>query len=153
MKTLTNNAASGIVAPWRSFSLTPPRAAQDHAPAALRPACEDEGARALRALREAFRIVGPALLDCVVELTIIVPEEWVLEVIHDLDDQRCACRTLSIANGYYIITAALTLRQSFGYRNRLDLLSQGTASFSMRLSHRSEAQNQMYHEFASSRGL
>jgi len=153
MKTLMNDAASGIVAPWRPSPLTPPRAAQDHAPAAQRPSREDQGAKALRALREAIRIAGPALLDCMVELTVLVPEEWVLEVIHDLDDQRCTCSTLSIDNGYYIITAALALRQSFGYRERLDLLSQGTASFSMRLFPRTKAQNQMYPEIATSCGL
>jgi len=114
---------------------------------------EDQGARALKALREALRIVGPALLDCMVELTILVPEEWALEVIHDIDDQRCVCRTLSIDNGYYIITAAVSLRQSFGYRERLHRVSQGTATLRMRLSSNPKAKGRSYPEVKPACGL
>ena len=133
MKSLVNIASTGLVERRRSFSLAPSRAGKNHAPAAPHMPRENQSARALKALQEAFRIVGPALLDNLVELTIIVPEEWVLEVIHDLDDQRRACRTLSIDNGYYIITAAVPLRQTFGYREHLNTLSQGTGSFKMHL--------------------
>jgi len=88
--------------------------------------------QALKSLQEAIRIAGPSLLDLMVELRVIVPEEWVLEVFHDLERQPCTCRSLSIENGYYVIMAALPLRQYFGYQARLKTLSQGTASFSIR---------------------
>ena len=146
MKTLVNIASTELVQERRPFSLAPSRAAKNHAPAEPHPPHEYQSARALNALLEAFRIVGPALLDCVVELTIIVPEKWVLEVIHELDDRHCACRTLSIDNGYSIITAALPLRQSFRYRERLNILSHGMGSFCMRLSSNTKALRCRYPE-------
>lgn len=133
MKSLVNCASTRLVERRRAFPLMPAHTGNNHTPAAPHLWHENQSARALSALREAFRIAGPALLDCRVELTIIVPEEWVLEVIHDFDDQRYACQSLSIDNGYCIITAVVPLRQSFGYRERLEILSQGTGSFRIRL--------------------
>ena len=109
--------------------------------------------QALKSLQEAIRIAGPSMLDLLVELTVIVPEEWILEVIQDLESRSCSCRPYSINNGYYVIAAALPLRQSFGYHTRLETISQGTASFSMRLSSQPKEQGRLYPEIASSCGF
>lgn len=153
MKTRENIASPGLHEKKRPISPASARPGIHHKPAAPRMPRETQSERALTALQEAFRIVGPTLLDCMVELTIIVPEEWVLEVIHDLEDRRCVCRAQSIDTGYYIITAAIPLRQSFGYRERLEVLSQGTASFSMRLQSRPRSRSRSYPGIASSCGL
>lgn len=153
MKSLMNIESSGLFEQRRSISDTPTRAGKKQTKAMAHLPSENQSAKALSALQEAFRIAGPALFDLMVELIVIVPEEWVLEVIHDLDDQGCVCRSSSIENGYYIITAALPLRQSFGYHERLKILSQGTGTFSMRLSGKVKTPSSRYPKITPACGL
>jgi elongation factor G len=86
---------------------------------------------AARAFREATGLAGLVLLEPVMRLEIVVPEEFVGEVIRDLGGRRGTVEGLQQQPGSRVVEALAPLRELFGYSTAIRSLSQGRASFTM----------------------
>ena len=90
------------------------------------------------AFREGARKADPYLLEPVMDVEIIVPENYVGEVIGDLNSRRGRIVGISSRPDAQVITAVVPLAEMFGYATRLRSLTQGRAIYTMQFSKYSE---------------
>ncbi len=83
------------------------------------------------AFREASKKAQPALLEPVMKLEIVVPEDYVGEVIKDLNSRRGAILGNESRSGAQVYHAEAPLAEMFGYVNTLRSLTQGRATYTM----------------------
>jgi elongation factor G len=83
------------------------------------------------AFKEGSRKGGSILLEPVMDLEIIVPEEYVGDVIRDLNMRRGMIVSNESRYGAHVYKAQAPLGEMFGYVNELRSLSQGRATFTM----------------------
>lgn len=91
------------------------------------------------AVRDACRKAGPVLLEPIFELEIVSPEEYVGDIIADLNARRGRVEGIEQKAGMQIIKASVPLSQMFGYVTKLRSLSQGRAVYTMVFSHYEQA--------------
>ncbi|MDW7711795.1 MAG: elongation factor G [Deferrisomatales bacterium] len=87
---------------------------------------------ASQAFQEAARRAGPKLLEPVMEVEIVAPEEFLGEVIADLAARRGKVRGTGHRGGARVVEAAVPLAKMFGYATDLRSRTQGRAAFTMR---------------------
>ncbi|MBN2384487.1 elongation factor G [bacterium] len=80
----------------------------------------------------------PVLLEPVVRVEIVSPEDYLGEIIADLNLRNAEIRNISTKKKMKIIEAFLPLAAMFGYATDLRSISQGRATYSMLLSHYAE---------------
>ncbi|NWF91601.1 MAG: elongation factor G [Syntrophaceae bacterium] len=90
---------------------------------------------ASNALREACRKAQPVLLEPMMEVNIIVPEEFMGEVVGDLKARKSSVEAITPKGKVTIIKALSPLTRMFGYSTDLRSLTQGRGTFSMQFSH------------------
>jgi elongation factor G len=83
------------------------------------------------AFREAARKAGAQLLEPVMRVEVVVPEEYMGEIITDLNSRRGRVRTMEARAGTQIVNARVPLAEMFGYATDLRSRTQGRATFSM----------------------
>jgi elongation factor G len=86
---------------------------------------------AARAFREATGQAGLILLEPLMRVEVVTPEEFTGEVIRDLSARRGRVEGLHPQGAVRMIEAIAPLRELFGYSTALRSLSQGRASFTM----------------------
>ena len=86
------------------------------------------------ALREGCRRAQPVLLEPMMEVNIIVPEEFMGEVVGDLKARKSSVETISPKGRVTMIKAVSPLTRMFGYSTDLRSLTQGRGIFSMQFS-------------------
>ncbi len=86
---------------------------------------------AVLALREALQAASPALLEPLMALEIVTPDEHMGDVLGDLNARRGRVRELEARDGAQIIRADVPLVELFGYATTLRSLSRGRASHTM----------------------
>ena len=89
--------------------------------------------------KEAARRAHPVLLEPVMRLEVICPEEYMGDVIGDLNSRRGAIHEVEKRASTQIIRATVPLAGTFGYATDLRSKTQGRASYSMHFSHYDEA--------------
>ena len=87
------------------------------------------------ALQEACRKAQPQLLEPIMSVEIIVPEEFTGEVINDLNIRKGKIERVDTKRSVKVIHATVALSQMFGYSTALRSASQGRATFTMQFSH------------------
>jgi elongation factor G len=90
---------------------------------------------ASNAFREGLREAEPTLLEPMMELNVIVPEEFMGEVIGDLKARKGEVESITPKGKIAVIAALAPLKGMFGYSTDLRSLSQGRGTFSMQFSH------------------
>jgi elongation factor G len=88
-----------------------------------------------QALREAYQKGGPLLLEPIMELDVMVPEEFMGEVIGDIQSRKGSIEVISNKGKMVMVKALTPLTRMFGYSTDLRSLTQGRGTFSMRFSH------------------
>ena len=83
------------------------------------------------AMREAARKANPVLLEPVMEVEVRTPEEYMGEVIGDLNSRRGSIQSMDEAHGVRVIKALVPLSEMFGYVGDLRSRTQGRAVYSM----------------------
>ena len=91
------------------------------------------------AYREACELASPLLLEPIMKLEIIVPEEFVGDVISDLNARGGRIEQITPKETIKILTAMAPLSKMFGYSTGLRSASQGRATFTMQFSHYDKA--------------
>lgn len=94
------------------------------------------------ALRDAFMRGQPILLEPIMALEIIVPEEYLGEVLNDLNARKGKIVNIETNKKEKIITASLALAKSFGYATDLRSVSQGHGIHTMQFSHYAPKEDQ-----------
>ncbi len=98
--------------------------------------CFEIAARAC--FREAMKKASPKLLEPIMKLSVNTPEEYVGDIIGDLNSRRGQINGIETRFGSQLITAFVPLANLFGYVKTLRSLSQGRANPYMELSHYDE---------------
>ncbi|MCV0425705.1 MAG: elongation factor G [Roseibium sp.] len=85
--------------------------------------------------REAIQKAGPKLLEPVMKVEVVTPEDYMGDVIGDLNSRRGQIAGTENRGVVTVITAMVPLANMFGYVNNLRSMSQGRAQYSMVFDH------------------
>ena len=85
----------------------------------------------LQAFREAARLASPVLLEPVMSVEVITPEDFMGDVIGDLNSRRGQIQSMDERSGARVVKAVVPLSEMFGYVGDLRSRTQGRASYSM----------------------
>ncbi len=83
------------------------------------------------AMKKALRAANPVLLEPIFKLEITTPEEYMGDVIGDLNSRRGTVSGMTDRNNAKIINGAVPLSETFGYATDLRSKTQGRATYSM----------------------
>ena len=83
------------------------------------------------AFREAARKGGTELLEPIMKVEVVVPEEYMGDIISDLNSRRGRVRSMDARGGTQIVNARVPLAEMFGYATDLRSRTQGRATYSM----------------------
>ncbi|MDX2082632.1 MAG: elongation factor G [Rickettsiales bacterium] len=83
------------------------------------------------AFREAMEKAGSIILEPIMKVEVVTPEDYMGDVIGDINSRRGQIQNLEGRDVAQVITAKVPLASMFGYVNSLRSLSQGRASYSM----------------------
>jgi elongation factor G len=90
------------------------------------------------ALREALRKGGSVLLEPIMKVEVVTPEEYTGSVIGDINSRRGQILGQDMRGNAVVINAMVPLANMFGYVNQLRSFSQGRASYTMTFDHYAE---------------
>ncbi|MCF8070246.1 MAG: elongation factor G [Desulfobacterales bacterium] len=85
--------------------------------------------------KEALDKAGPFLLEPVMDVEIFVPEQFMGDVIGDLNSRGGKIESINAKSNVQVIEAIVPLKRMFGYSTVLRSASQGRGTFSMQFSH------------------
>jgi len=104
------------------------------------------------AFREAAKKAGPVLLEPVEDVEVVVPEEYMGDVMGDLNSRRGHIRGMELRAGAQVIRATVPLAQMFGYATDLRSMTQGRAVYTMQFSHYAEVPGTLAQEIIAQQG-
>jgi elongation factor G len=90
------------------------------------------------AARDAVEKADPTILEPVMHVEVVMPEEFMGDVIGDLNSRRGHIEGMDNRNGTQVVSAFVPLASMFGYVTDLRSVTQGRATSSMEFSHYSE---------------
>ena len=96
--------------------------------------------------REAARKAKPVLLEPIMKIEVITPEQYMGDVTGDLNRRRGMLEGMDSRAGAQVIKAKVPLSEMFGYVTQLRSLSSGRASSTMEFSHYNPAPNNIAEE-------
>ncbi|MDP8244074.1 MAG: elongation factor G [Candidatus Hinthialibacter antarcticus] len=91
------------------------------------------------AFRQAVEKAGPVLMEPIMEIEIVTPEECMGDILGNLNSRRGRTSGIEQRGGSQVIKGEVPLSEMFGYATSLRSLSQGRATYTMQLSHYEEA--------------
>lgn len=89
--------------------------------------------------KEGARKANPVLLEPIMEVEVVTPDEYMGEVMGDLSSRRGRIEGMSQRNEAQVIKSLVPLSEMFGYATQLRSMTQGRAIYSMQFSHYDEA--------------
>lgn len=98
------------------------------------------------ALREAAAKAGIKLLEPMMKVEVVTPEEYMGDVIGDLNSRRGQIQGTEARGVAQVVTAVVPLANMFGYVNQLRSFSQGRAQYTMQFSHYDDVPNAVAEE-------
>jgi elongation factor G len=101
------------------------------------------------AVKNAASSANPALLEPMMKVEVVTPEEYMGDVMGDLNRRRGLVKGMSENSTGKVIDAEVPLSEMFGYATDVRSLSQGRASFTMEFAHYAEAPNNIAEEVIS----
>lgn len=87
------------------------------------------------AFKEGMQKASPVLLEPVMKVEVITPEDYMGDVIGDLNSRRGQVSGMDTRGNANVISAGVPLAEMFGYVNRLRSMTQGRALFTMVFDH------------------
>jgi elongation factor G len=100
------------------------------------------------AVKDAFSKASPTVLEPIMSVEVVMPEEFMGDVIGDLNSRRGHIEGMENRGGTQVVRAFVPLAEMFGYVTDLRSMSQGRASSSMEFSHYAEVPNSIASELA-----
>jgi elongation factor G len=90
------------------------------------------------AFREGVMKAKPCLLEPIMKVEVVTPEDYMGDIIGDLNSRRGAVGSMDQRGNARVISCMVPLANMFGYVNTLRSMSQGRAQFSMHFNHYAE---------------
>jgi len=90
------------------------------------------GVAATMACRKAAMQGSPVLLEPIMELEVVTPEEYLGDVLNDLNRKRAQVNGVDTEKTLQVVRAKVALSEMFGYSTELRSATQGRATFTMR---------------------
>ncbi len=87
------------------------------------------------AFKEGMAKAGPQLLEPMMKVEVVTPEEYMGDIIGDLNSRRGQVNAMDDRGNAKVITAMVPLANMFGYINTLRSMSQGRAQYTMQFDH------------------
>src|SRR5690606_21226778 len=87
------------------------------------------------AFREGVQKAGPKLLEPIMKVEVVTPEEYMGDVIGDLNSRRGQITGTETRGIAAVVNAMVPLANMFGYVNTLRSMSQGRAQYTMQFDH------------------
>jgi len=104
------------------------------------------------AFKEACRKADPVLLEPIMKVSVIVPEEYMGEIIGDLNARRGQIQGMEARPGAQQINAFVPLSEMFGYATDMRSKTQGRGQYSMEPSHYVELPKSLQEKLVDKRG-
>jgi len=98
------------------------------------------------AFREGIAKASPVLLEPMMKVEVVTPEDYMGDVIGDLNSRRGHIQEMTTRGNAKVINAMVPLANMFGYVNNLRSLSQGRANYSMQFNHYEEVPSNVAEE-------
>jgi elongation factor G len=96
------------------------------------------------ALREGTQKAGPVLLEPIMQVEVVTPEEFTGEIVGDLNARRAQIESLDLRPvGVQAVTANVPLAEMFGYATALRSMTQGRGIFTMEFVHYAQVDRQV----------
>lgn len=86
------------------------------------------------ALKEAAKLGKPVLLEPVMDVEVVTPEDYMGDVIGDLNSRRGQVSSMTARGNSQVVNALVPLSEMFGYVNDLRSKTQGRATYTMQFS-------------------
>ena len=103
------------------------------------------------AFKDACQKADPVILEPIMKVSIIVPDDYMGDVIGDISGRRGCVRQLEARNGAHQIDCDVPLSEMFGYATNLRSRTQGRGQFSMEPSHYVELPKNLAEEIVKKR--
>ena len=103
------------------------------------------------AFKDACRKADPVLKEPIMKVVVIVPEEYMGDVMGDLNSRRGQIQGMEARNGAQQITAMVPLAEMFGYATDMRSITQGRGQYTMEPSHYAEVPKSVQEQIISSR--
>jgi elongation factor G len=87
------------------------------------------------AFREGMQKAGPTLLEPIMKVEVVTPDEYMGDIIGDLNSRRGNVSGMDSRGNAQVINAMVPLANMFGYVNNLRSMSQGRAQYTMSFDH------------------
>jgi elongation factor G len=104
------------------------------------------------AFREAAEKADPVLLEPVMEVEVVTPQEFMGDVIGDLNSRRGKILDMETRAGVQVVQARVPLATMFGYATRLRSMTQGRATYTMQFGAYEPVPQQIYSELMERNG-
>ncbi len=98
------------------------------------------------AFREGIPHAKPKLLEPMMKVEVVTPEEYMGDIIGDLNSRRGQVSGMDSRGNARVIDALVPLASMFGYVNNLRSMSQGRAQYTMQFAHYSDVPNNVAEE-------
>src|ERR671932_112891 len=100
------------------------------------------------AAKEALKRANPVLLEPIMDVEVVVPEEFMGDVMGDLSSRRGQIQGMDSRGGGQVIRAMVPLSEMFGYATTVRSKTQGRATFTMQFDHYAEVPQSIAAEIA-----
>lgn len=100
------------------------------------------------AFREGIKSCGPVLLEPMMKVEVVTPDEYMGDIIGDLNSRRGQVSGMESRGNARVVSALVPLANMFGYINTLRSMSQGRAQYSMTFDHYAPAPQNVADEVA-----
>jgi elongation factor G len=104
------------------------------------------------AFKDGMRHASPVLLEPIMRVEVVCPEEYVGDVMGDLSSRRGRPEGMEVQGNAQAIKAKVPLKEMFGYATALRSFSQGRATYTMHFDHYEEVPNSIAQEIIKSKG-
>jgi elongation factor G len=98
------------------------------------------------AFKAATRKASPVLLEPIMDVEIVVPENYMGDVIGDLNGRRGRIQSMTARGGAQVVKSQVPLASMFGYATELRSRTQGRATFTMQFGHYEPVPNSVSEE-------
>ncbi|HET7480385.1 MAG TPA: elongation factor G [Rubrobacteraceae bacterium] len=100
------------------------------------------------AIKEAMKRADPVLLEPIMSVEVVMPEEFMGDVMGDLSSRRGQIQGMDARGGGQVIRAMVPLSEMFGYATTVRSKTQGRATFTMQFDHYAEVPKSIAAEIA-----
>jgi len=103
------------------------------------------------AFKDGMRSANPIILEPMMKVEVVVPDEYMGDVMGDLSSRRGRIEGMNMQGNAQVINAMVPLKEMFGYSTDLRSASQGRATYTMQFDHYEEVPNSIADEIVKTR--